>query len=110
VRGFLEAEALGDTGVSGTAELRSPHLIPSAFRSQLQELRAFAFVDGAKVFIRDAILGQEAHVSLMSYGAGGNFQMFTFLNGSFAWAKTVYEGPATPAGKNKFLFRVWAAF
>lgn len=110
VRGYLEAEALGDTGLSGTAELRSPHLIPGPLRSKVQEFRAFVFVDGAKVLIRDAILGQDSHVSLLSVGAGGNLQMFSFLNGSLSWARTLEAGPETPARSYKLLFRVWAAF
>jgi hemolysin activation/secretion protein len=116
VRGYVEAEALGDNGLSGTLELRSPQLSPGGFRHWLRDLRVFAFLDGAKLFVLDPIVDKQTQYtqpdrySLQSFGAGGTMQMLGFLNGSLTYARTAHAGPVTPAGKNGVLFRVWGAF
>lgn len=112
VRGYLEAETLGDRGYSGTAELRSPQLASGFVRGMLhvQDFHVFGFVDGAQVFVLNALPGQSSKLSLESFGAGGNARLFDYLNGSVTYARTGRAGPVTPVRSNKVLFRVWVAF
>lgn len=110
VRGYVEAEALADEGLSGALELRTPQLAPGGLRRLLQDFRVYGFLDGARLRVRNPLPEQAGDYSLMSYGAGANLQIFGFLNGALSWARTVEDGPVTPAGADKFLFRVWVAF
>lgn len=116
VRGYVEAEALGDRGVSGTLELRSPQLARGALRHVLQDFHLFGFGDRAQVYVLDPIVDaqtsftQPSKFTLASAGAGGNVQAFNYLNGSLTYARTFREGPVTPRGKNVVLFRAWVAF
>lgn len=69
VRGYLEAETLGDTGAAGTIELHSPdvghHLEPA-----LSNLYFLGFVDAGITTLLDPLPGQDYHASLWSTGVG----------------------------------------
>ncbi len=89
VRGYLESEELGDDGVSGTIELRSPDLAPK-LRKVLKDAdghpafdswRFFGFVDGGVATINDPLVEQQASFAEWSTGIGTNFQIYTHLNG-----------------------------
>jgi len=66
VRGYLESEALGDEGVHGSLELRSPAL---AGEGRL-DLRLFGFAEGAQVWLRDPLPEQKSRFTLSSLGMG----------------------------------------
>jgi hemolysin activation/secretion protein len=110
VRGYVEAETLGDQGVSGTFELRSPQLAPLLRFARFQDLRLLGFVDQGKVYVRQALQGQQDQFHLASFGAGGNLQMLGHLNAQIYWARTLRNGPVTPHQANRLLFRVWGSF
>lgn len=113
VRGYLEAEALGDYGINGTLELRSPSLADRlAFGSSkpFGEFRGFVFLDGAKLLVREAQNDQARSFSLASFGAGFNFNLYTYLYGALDWADPVLAGPSTRAWSSRVLFRVWTNF
>ena len=115
VRGYLEAETLGDSGFTGSGELRSPSF-GEAFhfkgrgRPLFDDLRLFAFVDGGRVDLRSPLPLEKAQYSLASVGAGLNLKMFTYLNGTLDWADPIYDGPATKGWSSRVLFRVWSSF
>lgn len=69
VRGYLEAETLGDSGAAATLELHSPPVGPhlGAF---LSPLYGFAFVDGGVATLVDPLPAQRANVTLWSGGFG----------------------------------------
>lgn len=75
VRGYLESEAIGDDGLRGSAELRSPNLM-SAPPPWLRELRWFSFVDAAHLRVREALPFQTARVQLSSVGYGLRMRSF----------------------------------
>jgi hemolysin activation/secretion protein len=114
VRGYLEAETLGDYGFSGSGELRSPsfggwfHFGQS--RSPFDDLRLFSFVDGGRVNLRNPLPDQKADYSLASFGGGVSMRLWTYLNGTLDWADPVYAGPATRKWSSRLLFRVWSNF
>jgi hemolysin activation/secretion protein len=114
VRGYLEAEALGDTGYTGTFELRSPLLSDTAAGGSknqlLKDFRLFGFVDGAQLRVNQPLPGTQNRYALWSAGAGANFLLFGFLNGAVDWADPFLNGPATRAWSSRVLFRVWASF
>lgn len=69
VRGYLEAETLGDSGVAGTVELHSPDFGPH-LRPVLSQLYLFTFVDAGIATLLDPLPGQDYHLDLWSTGAG----------------------------------------
>lgn len=127
VRGYLEAETLGDSGITTTVELRSPSL-PDLFPSspvaaKFQESRIFEFYDDARLYNRGPFFDQQSarklHIS--SVGIGLNFGIFSHVNGSFAWALPLIgssgsvvtvanKNTPTKADQARVLFRLWTSF
>lgn len=115
VRGYLEAEALGDTGYDGSFELRSPPLLGDLTVGKgnyrlFRDFRLFGFVDGAQLRVNQPLPGTQNRYALWSAGVGGNFLLFGFLNGAIDWADPFLDGPATRAWSGRVLFRAWASF
>ena len=76
VRGYLESTALGDDGLAGSIELRTPP-VGTLFRlTSISDWRFFAFFDGAVLKVRDALPEQQSSFDLASYGAGNQWQYF----------------------------------
>ncbi len=69
VRGYFESQALGDDGIRGSIELRSPSLA-GYISSYLRGLEIFTFFDGAKLRLRDPLPGQPGQTTLYSAGTG----------------------------------------
>lgn len=86
VRGYYQSEAVGDDGVTGTVELRSPSFA-RLLGDLVDEWRLFGFSDGARVRLRDAAVGAPGSFTLWSAGLGTRFQLFRVLSGEavVAW-------------------------
>jgi len=69
VRGYLQAEAIGDDALHGTLELRSPSFGPR-LSSQLQDFTLYAFADAAELSVVDPLPSQQSHTTLASVGVG----------------------------------------
>jgi hemolysin activation/secretion protein len=109
VRGYLEAEQLGDNAVGGTVELRSPSL-PGLFGDKTDEWRVYAFAEGAVLTIRSPLPQEESRFNLASYGVGSRIRLFDHLNGSLDAAVPLVSQPNTMAHSLVLTFRVWADF
>ncbi len=109
VRGYLESEALGDTGGIGQLELRSPALGAEAY-DRLNEARAFLFADGGVARIHHALPEQANHTHLSSTGAGVRVRVFDYLNAELINAVTLDRGPSVGPGTDRLLFRVFGVF
>jgi hemolysin activation/secretion protein len=116
VRGYLEAETLGDQGIESSFEFRGPSLpgiVKNArFDRNVQDLRPFVFVDQAYLAMHGPFPnGNETTGShLLSTGAGLNLNLFDFAHGALDWGHALVAGPNTRAGMNRVTFRVWATF
>lgn len=109
VRGYLEVEALGDFGVTGQAELRSPSL-SYLVGPRVDEWRLHAFFDGGTLGLRQPLPEQQASFTLLSVGGGTRFKAFERVNGSLEGAVVLRDGPLTSAGSARALFRLWGEF
>jgi len=69
VRGYLQAEALGDDALHTTLEVRSPSFGPR-LSSKIQDLTFYGFFDGAELGVVDALPSQQSHTTLASVGVG----------------------------------------
>jgi len=95
VRGYLQSEAIGDDGVSGSVELRSPLLIDS----YIHDWRFFIFGESAEAWILDPLAGQQEEFRLASTGFGTRFRIFDHLSGDVDMSFPLLDGPTTKAFK-----------
>jgi hemolysin activation/secretion protein len=112
VRGYLEATALGDNGIFGTAEFRTPSLIGNATagRSPDDEWRFHVFADAGVVGIHDALPGQKRSQGLSSLGLGTRFQLRKHYHGSLDAAFPLVEMPNAENHDLRITFRGWIDF
>ncbi len=109
VRGYYEAEALGDYGVLAQAEVRSPSL-GRFLSTKIDSVRLHAFADVGQVDIRNPLAGQSASATMVSLGFGARFRVYDHLSGSVEDSFPLTNGPATPAGSQQVLFRITGDF
>jgi hemolysin activation/secretion protein len=101
VRGYLEAEELGDLGARASVQLNLPPLSVALGRVRLTE---FMFYDAARVSTILALPGEAPNAELRSWGAGLRLQVFGRFEGDFTWADPLLSGTHTPSGASRFLF------
>jgi hemolysin activation/secretion protein len=109
VRGYLESEALGDYGVLGQAELRSPSLA-RYLGPKVSSVRLHIFTDVGAADIRQPLPGQTASNTFVSVGFGARMRMLNHLSGSLEDAFPLTDGPTTHAGSQRVLFRLTGDF
>lgn len=84
VRGYLESEALGDYGVHGALEVRSPSFLPEALGPG--QLYALAFVEGARLRLLSPLPQQQSRFLLSSSGVGVRLKAAKGLSVNIDWA------------------------
>lgn len=123
VRGYFETEVVGDDGVAGTVELRTPDLGvllqanmkdetasgPARF-TIFNEWRIYAFADAGSGKIHNPLPEQTSRFDLWSYGVGTRFKLFNTVNGAVALALPQITQTSTPKGKQAVLFSFGAEF
>ncbi|HTW75914.1 MAG TPA: ShlB/FhaC/HecB family hemolysin secretion/activation protein [Steroidobacteraceae bacterium] len=109
VRGYLEAEALGDSGVAGTFEVHSPAPLPAKL-PVLAPVYGYLFADGGVASVQDPLHGQIAMTSLWSYGAGLRLDTARGFAGYFELAVPGANGVRTRRGHAAEEFMVRYAF
>ncbi len=107
VRGYFEAERLGDSGLQSTLELRSPSFGPGV-APVINDWRVLAFVDAAALWLRQPLPDETASYTLASAGIGTRFSLFDAFNGAVDVAVPFKGGSATKVGEPRFHFRFWA--
>lgn len=110
VRGYLEATQLGDSGVIGTAELRSPTLIGTAAKDSPDEWRFYAFYDQGRVFVNNTLAAQTNYFDLASVGVGTAIRWQKHAHGSLDLALPLIDQPNTIANELSARFRFWFDF
>ncbi|WP_080507340.1 ShlB/FhaC/HecB family hemolysin secretion/activation protein [Rhodopseudomonas palustris] len=122
VRGYLESEVLGDYGVAGTLELRSPNLAPYWEQTLenptgapvkfnvFDEWRFFAFADAGHAKIHNPLEEQQQRFDLASYGVGTRVKTLRYLNGIVFVGIPVTSQQVTVARSPLVSFRIWGEF
>jgi len=85
VRGYRESERVGDDGLMGTLELRSPFFLARKNR-YIQSLYYLMFMDSAVVRNRKPLEGESVKWQLRSMGAGIRLLAFRALSAELDWA------------------------
>jgi hemolysin activation/secretion protein len=109
VRGYLEAETLGDNAAAGTLELRSPSFLNS-LGAQANEGRIYIFADGGYLELINPLPEQDFQFALASVGAGARVKLRNHLNGSIDAAVPFISQTQTAALDWRLTFRLWADF
>jgi hemolysin activation/secretion protein len=123
VRGYLESETLGDNGVAGNIELRSPN-IGDLLQKQMKdetgqgpprftifnEWRLFAFTDAGLAIVQHPLAEQQSQFDLWSYGVGSRFKMFDYINGALFYSVPMVSQTYTQANRARVNFRIWGEF
>ena len=107
VRGYLEAEALGDNAFVSTVEARTPAL--RDFYG-IDEWRVYAFWDYGSVTINDPLPQQTSQFTLASIGAGSRVQLFDYLHGSLDAGVPLITQANSEEGDWRLTFRIWGEF
>jgi hemolysin activation/secretion protein len=109
VRGYLEAEVVGDNAGFGSLELRSPQLL-GWLPGKGNTLQFYVFGEGGIVTMRDPLPEQTEEFRLASVGVGARMQLLDHLGGSVDYALPLTDQIETVSGEPLLTFRVWAEF
>jgi hemolysin activation/secretion protein len=114
VRGYLQAEALGDNALRASLEWRTPKLAQS-WLPRLDDLRLYAFVEGARVVRKEPLPAETASQVLSSAGLGLRLRAGERLATHFSvgWPfKDSGSGasPTTRSGKARVQFNAAVGF
>lgn len=105
VRGYLEAERVGDTAVYGTVELRSPPLVEPG-TSRIDEFTTFGFIDAATVRVLRPLPQQEHKFDLLSAGLGLKLRAWNALTGTLVAGVPFTDGIETRRHEPRITVRV----
>jgi hemolysin activation/secretion protein len=116
VRGYLESQDLGDSGVRASLQLDSASLA-AHLGSWMNEFRVFTFADWAQVYVRDALPDVDgkvnARMTLASVGLGAQARAFTYGNAMLVFAAPLLDRDAVDydiGDAFRVQFRLWAEF
>jgi hemolysin activation/secretion protein len=109
VRGYLEAETLGDSGAAGTLELHSPQLGKHG-GSVFGPLYGFGFVDAGVATLLDPLPSQNYNFHLWSTGIGLRLESAAGLSGSLDYAIPEKDGVRTRKHDRRFDFLIRYGF
>ncbi len=109
VRGYLVATQLGDSGVFGSMEFRSPSFIGDG-KSKENEWRVYGFLEGGKLFVNSELPGEETSHDLASIGLGTRFRYLNHITGSLDMGVPLVTQPNAIAHDLYFTFRLGVDF
>ncbi len=113
VRGYLTSELTGDDGFQGSLEFRTPSFGSALYDPlgrNIDQLRLFAFVDGALTRRRRALPGEDRQGSLGSAGGGFLVDLFGVIQSNLVVAIPFIDGAVSQSGDPRFTFSVRAEF
>jgi hemolysin activation/secretion protein len=109
VRGYYEAEVLGDDGYAATIELRSSHL-GSALKDRFPGMYLFVFWDHGVLKDKQVLAGQTANFGLASEGVGLKIDGRAGLHLGLDVAHVLRHGSNTREGSSRLEFRLGQEF
>jgi hemolysin activation/secretion protein len=109
VRGYVEAERIGDYGGRTTLELRSPSF--GAWVSpKINDWHVLGFFDGAALFLRNPLVGEHSSFSLAGVGIGTRLVAFDDFNAALDLAFPLIDGAVSRPDSLRVHFRVSEGF
>jgi hemolysin activation/secretion protein len=107
VRGYLEAEALGDMGLRASLEAVAPALRTDSGRFSLE---GYAFFDAGRVATLSPLPGEVRNTDLRSWGLGLSLSLFNHVDGVLQWAYPLVDSAHVQAGDSRIHFSVRSAW
>jgi hemolysin activation/secretion protein len=104
VRGYLESEVVGDDGVFGSLELRTPSLLVRG--KEQADCRLYVFGDGGALKLIDPLPEQTGNYKLSSVGVGTRLSLFDHLSGACDVAYPLTSEAYTAAHEVQVRFRL----
>ena len=102
VRGYHESEASGDNAIHGVLELAAPDLVKKpGFR-----VIPYLFYEGAGLWVKDPLAGQDARLGLKGSGFGLRGTLFGSLDFQTDLAFALMDTSRTAAGDSYLHFKV----
>jgi len=108
-RGYLIATRLGDSGIFGSMEFRSPNFIGTA-KDRENQWRVYAFLEGGKLYSNHTLPAEKRSYNLASTGIGTRIRYLNHLTGSVDLAMPLVTQPYALAHDLFLLFRLGADF
>ncbi|OYW77303.1 MAG: hypothetical protein B7Z37_04860 [Verrucomicrobia bacterium 12-59-8] len=111
-RGYLLATRLGDSGIFGSLEFRSPNFIGSA-KDRENQWRVYAFFEGGRLWANHTLpfpANKETTYDLASAGFGSRIRYLNHLTGSVDLAMPLVTQPNALAHDLFLLFRLGMDF
>jgi len=108
-RGYLMATRLGDSGMFGSLELRSPSFIGSA-KDRENQWRVYLFLEGGKLYTNHPLPAEKRTYDLASAGFGTRVRYLNHLTGSLDLAMPLVTQPNALAHDLFLLFRLGMEF
>jgi hemolysin activation/secretion protein len=109
VRGYLQSEAVGDEGFTGTLQITSPTLAPRGV-PEIDDLRVFVFADGGQLWVLQPLAEQAHDFSLASAGMGVSIALMRHLKAEGDLAVPFITGAATHADRPRASFKLKSDF
>lgn len=107
VRGYLESEAVADSAIVVSAELRGPSYTLGGL---LDEWRPHVFGEWGGGLVTDALPGQQSRYEMASVGVGTRLRFADHFSAAADVAFPLVDGPRTEAGAVRATFSVKAEF
>jgi hemolysin activation/secretion protein len=119
VRGYIEAEAVGDNAIFSTVELRTPSLLREVRKNgdaktpgdrTGDEWRFYGFFDAGTVTLHKALAQQTSSFKLASIGIGTELQLNKHFHAIAELALPLKAVGETSVHEARVNFRLWADF
>jgi hemolysin activation/secretion protein len=104
VRGYYEAEEVGDSGLFGSIELRSPSLL-GLVSTKKGDWRVYVFGDTGWLTVIDSLQDQKTHFDFASVGVGSRFRLLDHFSGSVDASLPLLKEGQTKANDPRLTFR-----
>jgi len=108
VRGYLEAEDLGDYGLNTSVELVSPDF--AARLPRVTHAEVYGFWDWGVARLNDPLPDEISNMILASLGIGVRMTTAWGMDAQGVWAHALRNGSETPSGDDRVLFTVGYQF
>ncbi|MFZ4856674.1 MAG: ShlB/FhaC/HecB family hemolysin secretion/activation protein [Desulfuromonadaceae bacterium] len=105
VRGYHESEASGDNALHGVFELAAPDLLKKVGKDRFS-LTPYIFYDGAGLWVKDPLPGQDSLVGLSGAGFGVRGTLFGSLDYQSDYGFALRDTNRTDAGDSYLHFKV----
>ena len=105
VRGYYQAQLLGDQGVNLSLEMQSPKLLSGNWE-YAQNFRLLMFFDWANIWTIAPIAPTPANAQLASTGIGFRSQWFKHLISDLDWAYPFSKQGSVDVGNQRVDFRM----